>query len=268
MRDSHNLTVDWVGLFNEREYTDSYVLELRAALDASGHTKTQIVGSDRGWEPISTDYLTKPGMLLTLAYIADTHMRLTLPHSPVRFTLTRITQYTRHTDIPHNHVLFTLVRLTLAHQHVTRWLSAAIREAIGAISQHYPHCDARPGGKAPNCGADNHNALAARAEWGVPLWSSEDYSCWTDTLGAGVWASEVNSNFIGGNITMTSAWYARAPHLSLSSLPDTLHDDMSCANQPHATRVLTDTCPRACDKAPVCQCETKHTSTTSPGLYL
>ena len=62
MRDTHNLTVDWVGLFNEREYTDSYVLELRSALDASGHSKTRIVGSDRGWEPISTDFLTKPGV--------------------------------------------------------------------------------------------------------------------------------------------------------------------------------------------------------------
>jgi len=187
---------------------------------------------------------------------SQTRMCASRCHSHVRFTLARITQYkhVRHTDIPHNHVL-----VTLAHQQVTRWLSAAIREAIGAISQHYPHCDARPGGKAPNCGADNHNALAARAEWGVPLWSSEDYSCWTDTLGAGVWASEVNSNFIGGNITMTSAWYARAPHLSFLSFPDTLHDDMSCANQPHATRVLTDTCLRACNKAPVCQCETKHT---------
>lgn len=119
------------------------MVTLRKALDQAGHTHTQIVGSDRGWEPIATDYLTKP----------------------------------------------------------------EVSNAIGALSQHYPHCDARPGADPKtNCGG-NANALKARATKGVQLWSSEDYSCWTDSLGAGVWATEVNSNFIGGNITMTSAWH-------------------------------------------------------------
>lgn len=86
-----------------------------------------------------------------------------------------------------------------------------MRAAIGALTQHYPHCDAVPGtpgeGQGRNCGKSNHNALTAHKEYGVEIWSSEDYSCWTDTNGAGVWASEINSQYIGGNISMISAWH-------------------------------------------------------------
>jgi len=49
--------------------------------------------------------------------------------------------------------------------------------------------------------------VQAHCTYGVELWSSEDYSCWTDPLGAAVWASEVNSQWIGGNITLISAWH-------------------------------------------------------------
>ena len=43
----HNLTVDYLGIWNERPWgTASYVKSLRAALDESGFTATQIVGSD------------------------------------------------------------------------------------------------------------------------------------------------------------------------------------------------------------------------------
>jgi hypothetical protein len=42
---------------------------------------------------------------------------------------------------------------------------AGLREAVGALTQHYPHCDAVPGtpgaGKGVHCGAANHNALQA-----------------------------------------------------------------------------------------------------------
>lgn len=86
-----------------------------------------------------------------------------------------------------------------------------IRSAVGALTQHYPHCNAVPGtpgaGHGNNCGQHNHNALEGHNEYGVELWSSEDYSCWTDTNAAGVWASEINSQYIGGNISMISAWH-------------------------------------------------------------
>ena len=134
VKQHHNLTVDWVGLFNEREYTDTYMHALRDALDRQGHN-TSIVASDRGWEPIATDFLD---------------------HAPTR-------------------------------------------AVVDAISQHYPHCDGSRGAPGPGhdsyCGGSNQNARAAHNQYGVPLWSSEDYSCWTDALGAGVWATEVNSNY-------------------------------------------------------------------------
>lgn len=61
-----------------------------------------------------------------------------------------------------------------------------MRSAIGALTQHYPHCDARPGpgkGTGQRCGASIQNALQAHRKYGVKLFSSEDYSCWTDGAG-------------------------------------------------------------------------------------
>jgi hypothetical protein len=120
---NHNLTIDWVGLWNEQSFTTSYIKTLRQTLNAHGHQSTSIVGSDRNWEPIASNYL------------ADTE----------------------------------------------------IRDAIGALTQHYPHCDARPGfpgkGKGGMCSETNMNALKAHNEYNVQLWTSEDYSCWTDLLG-------------------------------------------------------------------------------------
>ncbi len=48
------------------------------------------------------------------------------------------------------------------------------------------------------------NGVAAHAEYGLPLYSTEDYSCWTDDDSAVQWASKLSSN---GNITFFSAWY-------------------------------------------------------------
>ena len=51
---------------------------------------------------------------------------------------------------------------------------AGLREAVGALTQHYPHCDAVPGtpgaGKGVHCGAANHNALQAH-RWDLCLLS-------------------------------------------------------------------------------------------------
>ena len=44
----HNLTLDYVGVFNERESTPEYIIELRAALDAAGFETTKLVASDLG----------------------------------------------------------------------------------------------------------------------------------------------------------------------------------------------------------------------------
>ena len=57
VKKSHNLTVDWVGLWNEQTYTDDYVGALRSTLDAHGHKDVNIVGSDSNWEPMASDYL-------------------------------------------------------------------------------------------------------------------------------------------------------------------------------------------------------------------
>ena len=135
------------GVINVTQYTKTYIKTLRKTLDAHGHRDVSIVGSDRGWEPIASDFLSDP----------------------------------------------------------------EVRAAIGALTQHYPHCDAVPGvpgaGEGSQCGRSIHNALKAHNMYGVEVWSSEDYSCWTDANGAGVWASEINSQYIGGNVSMISAWH-------------------------------------------------------------
>ena len=44
----HNLTLDYVGVFNERPSTPDYIIALRAALDAAGLQTTKLVASDLG----------------------------------------------------------------------------------------------------------------------------------------------------------------------------------------------------------------------------
>jgi galactosylceramidase len=175
VKTAHNLSMDWVGLWNEREYTKSYVKTLRRVLNEHGHQSVQIVGSDRLWEPMASDYLADPD----------------------------------------------------------------IRQAISALTQHYPRCDARGGspgtGKSKQCTDSNHNALKAHNEYGVQLWTSEAYSCWTDAVGAGVWANEINSNYIGGNITMDSAWHIVSAFYSSVSF---WNEGMISATQPWSGNYL------------------------------
>nr|XP_034327074.1 galactocerebrosidase isoform X1 [Crassostrea gigas] len=45
----HNLTIDFVGIWNEKPYNVTYIKTLRKTLDARGFTKTKIVASDGGW---------------------------------------------------------------------------------------------------------------------------------------------------------------------------------------------------------------------------
>jgi hypothetical protein len=50
MHAAHNLSIDWVGLWNEREYTQSYVFTLRAALDAAGFAGALISAGGHDYE--------------------------------------------------------------------------------------------------------------------------------------------------------------------------------------------------------------------------
>ena len=141
MRDVYNVSIHWVGLWNEREYTVSYVLTLRDALDAAGFADTKILSSDRFWDPISTDYMA----------------------------------------------------------------SAALRNATGALAAHGSNCGVDGTGQYGPC--SHPNTIAAHQEYGVPLYSTEDFTCWADDNAAVYWMSKLNSNFIGGNVTFFSAWY-------------------------------------------------------------
>ena len=52
-----NVSIDYIGIWNERGYTKPYLLELRRQLDAASLQHVKIVGSDAKWDPISSDVL-------------------------------------------------------------------------------------------------------------------------------------------------------------------------------------------------------------------
>jgi galactosylceramidase len=59
-KNTYGLDIDYIGSWNERGFDSTYLKTLRATLDANGFSKTKIVASDSGWDPISTDILNDP----------------------------------------------------------------------------------------------------------------------------------------------------------------------------------------------------------------
>jgi len=57
----HNLTMDYVGIWNERRYSIDYIKTLRAMLDMRGFNKTLIIAADEKWE-IAKDIMTDPDL--------------------------------------------------------------------------------------------------------------------------------------------------------------------------------------------------------------
>ena len=90
----HNLTVDWVGLWNEQTYTDAYVDALRSTLDAHGHKDVNIVGSDNHWEPMASDYLNNPTTRSAISALTQHYPHCdATPGVPGKGTGTRSTLY-------------------------------------------------------------------------------------------------------------------------------------------------------------------------------
>ncbi|XP_074641561.1 galactocerebrosidase-like [Tubulanus polymorphus] len=56
----HNLTIDYIGIWNERPFDTEYIKMLREALDQSGYETLRIVAADGVWEPIISDVLDDP----------------------------------------------------------------------------------------------------------------------------------------------------------------------------------------------------------------
>ncbi|XP_072545120.1 galactocerebrosidase [Salminus brasiliensis] len=53
----HDLDIDYVGIWNERNFDIKYIKLLRYTLDKSGLERVKIIASDNLWEPISTSVL-------------------------------------------------------------------------------------------------------------------------------------------------------------------------------------------------------------------
>ncbi|GFO19227.1 galactocerebrosidase [Plakobranchus ocellatus] len=61
----YNLTIDYVGIWNERPYDKTYIKTLRSMLDARGFSKTLIIAADEAWE-IATDIEKDPSLAATI----------------------------------------------------------------------------------------------------------------------------------------------------------------------------------------------------------
>ena len=66
-----NVSVDYIGLWNERPYTKPYILELRRQLDAASLHHVKIVGSDAQWDPISSDVLKDAKLRAAVAVLSS-----------------------------------------------------------------------------------------------------------------------------------------------------------------------------------------------------
>ncbi|XP_057673108.1 galactocerebrosidase [Corythoichthys intestinalis] len=56
----HGLNIDYVGIWNERNFDSKYIKLLRYTLDKNGLENVQIIASDNLWEPISQSLLLDP----------------------------------------------------------------------------------------------------------------------------------------------------------------------------------------------------------------
>ena len=108
---------------------------------------------------------------------------------------------------------------------------AGVRAAVHALTAHYPSCDAaaRQCTRSRTPAGAFARARQAQREYGVELWSSEDYSCWSDPLGAARWANNINAQYIGGNITLMSAWHLASAFYSTVAF---WNEGMLSATQP------------------------------------
>eukprot|EP01116_Phalansterium_solitarium_P024319 TRINITY_DN8883_c0_g1_i1.p1 TRINITY_DN8883_c0_g1~~TRINITY_DN8883_c0_g1_i1.p1 ORF type:complete len:826 (+),score=339.12 TRINITY_DN8883_c0_g1_i1:203-2680(+) len=58
---TYGIEVDYIGIWNERNYDDTYIKTLRSTLDTNGFQNTKIVAPDGSWD-IANDILNDPGM--------------------------------------------------------------------------------------------------------------------------------------------------------------------------------------------------------------
>ncbi|XP_046548420.1 galactocerebrosidase-like [Haliotis rubra] len=73
----HNITVDYVGIWNERLYNTTYIKSLRKNLDANGLQNTKVIAADDGsnisWSTLTADILADPQLAAAVYGIGVHH---------------------------------------------------------------------------------------------------------------------------------------------------------------------------------------------------
>ncbi|KAL8570404.1 hypothetical protein ACOMHN_035822 [Nucella lapillus] len=64
----YNLTIDYVGIWNERPYDITYIKVLRQMLDKTGHSHVRIVAADKKWV-IAEDILADPALAKAVDFV-------------------------------------------------------------------------------------------------------------------------------------------------------------------------------------------------------
>lgn len=78
----HNLTIDYIGIFNEHNYNTTYIKILRKMLDSRGFSNTKIIGTDDNWQIVPD--LLKDGSLAAVVYAIGAHYPGTMSPSDAK----------------------------------------------------------------------------------------------------------------------------------------------------------------------------------------
>ncbi|KAG8013703.1 Galactocerebrosidase [Nibea albiflora] len=162
----HDLDIQYVGIWNERNYDSKYIKVLRDALDKVGLTGIGIIAADGDWS-IANSMIVDP-------YLNDSIELL-------RYTLDK--GGLEGVRIIASDNLWEPIAVSLL-------LDPELSRAVDVIGAHYP----------------GTNTVKEAVKTQKKLWSSEDYSTFNNEVGGGCWARILNQNYVNGLMTATISW--------------------------------------------------------------
>ncbi|KAJ3613851.1 hypothetical protein NHX12_020095, partial [Muraenolepis orangiensis] len=163
----HDLDIQYVGVWNERNFDSKYIKVLRDMLDKVGLTDIRIIAADGDWSIANT--------MAVDPYLNDA-VEVLLRYTLDKSGLERV-------RIIASDNLWEPISLYIL-------LDQELRRAVDVIGAHYPGT------------TTVLEALKSQKK----LWSTEDYSTFNNDVGGGCWARILNQNYVNGLMTATISW--------------------------------------------------------------